>query len=229
MKLGETTDTQDACGTITQKRDEIRLDETLIREAITSFEGTILQQPPMFSALKHKGTSLYKYARKGIQIERTPREVNIRHIEILDITLPYVTFTVLCSKGTYIRTLCNDIGEKLMVGAHLYSLERTAIGQFTLMDGLTFDELRSISEGKEGDRGFYTMDKALAWLPELTVRESLVKAVIHGNPLRPAPLHLTDDIKRAAGIRIKSPDRTLLAIGSFSAEKDEIKMDVVFT
>ncbi len=229
MKLGETTETQDACGTITEKRDALSLDEALIRETVKSFEGRILQQPPMFSALKHKGTSLYKYARKGIQIDRTPREVCIRHVEVLDITLPYVTFTVLCSKGTYIRTLCNDIGGKLMTGAHLHALKRTAIGHFTLMDSFTFEELPSISEGKEGERGFYTMDRALAWLPELAIRASQIKTVLHGNPLAPAPLYRNDDIKTAAGIRIKSPDGTLLAIGSYSARKGEIKMDVVFT
>ncbi|MBI4682268.1 MAG: tRNA pseudouridine(55) synthase TruB [Nitrospirae bacterium] len=229
MKLGETTDTQDACGNIMEKCDEIMVDHTLIEDTLKSFKGKILQQPPMFSALKHKGKSLYKYARQGIEIERKHREIVIHNIELINIDFPYVTFKTQCSKGTYIRTLCHDIGQKLRVGAHLSGLVRTAIGPFSIRDSLTFAELMSVSEGGQTDKGIYTMDEALSWLPEFKIQESLLSSVIHGNPIKLNNLKLIDNIKTAAGIKIKSPEGDLLAIGSYSTVKNEIKMDVVFS
>ncbi len=229
MKLGETTDTQDAYGNIMEKCDEIRIDKTLIEDTLKSFKGKILQQPPMFSALKHKGKSLYKYARQGIEIERKFREVDIHNIELINVDFPYVTFKTQCSKGTYVRTLCHDIGQKLKVGAHLSELVRTAIGPFNIKDSLTFDELMSVSEGEQTDKGIYTMDEALSWLPEFKIHESLLKSVIHGNAIKLNNLKLIDNIKTAAGIKIKSSDGDLLAIGSYSSLDNAIKMDVVFT
>ncbi|HDH12399.1 MAG TPA: tRNA pseudouridine(55) synthase TruB [Nitrospirae bacterium] len=229
IKLGETTDTQDAYGKIIEKNDRIEVDKTMIEKTMKSFEGKILQQPPMFSALKHKGKPLYKFAREGIEIERKSREINIRHIELTDIDLPYATFKTLCSKGTYIRTLCDDIGKSLGVGAHLFELQRTAIGPFKIETGLTFEELQLISQGERISKGIYTMDEALSWLPEFKIKETQIRAVIHGNPVRiNYGLKLADDLMTAKGIRIKSPGGELLAIGSYSAEKNMIKMDVVF-
>jgi tRNA pseudouridine55 synthase len=227
MKLGETTDTQDAYGKIIAQSNINNVDNDLIEDTITSFEGTSLQHPPMFSALKHKGQSLYKYARQGIEVERSHREITIHSVRLIDINLPYVTFKVRCSKGTYIRTLCNDIGEKLGVGAHLLELERTAIGPFNLANSLTLDELKSVSDGERADKGFYTMYEALSWMPEFRIQESMVKAVIHGNPIQLGVLRLAEDLKTAAGTRIVSPAGDLLAIGSYSPGNNEIKMDVV--
>jgi len=229
MKLGETTDTQDACGNIMEKCDEISVDRALIEETLKSFEGTSLQQPPMFSALKYKGKSLYKYARQGIEIERAYREINIHHIELMNMDLPYVTFKTRCSKGTYIRTLCHDIGQKLKVGAHLTELERTAIGPMRIEGSLTFDELKSVSEGEPAGKGFYSMYEALSWMPEFKISEHMLRAVVHGNPIQLNSLEHVKDIETSAGIRIISPYGDLLAIGSYSNLKNEIKMDVVFT
>jgi len=229
MKLGETTDTQDACGNIMEKCDEISVDRALIEETLKSFEGTSLQQPPMFSALKYKGKSLYKYARQGIEIERAYREINIHHIELMNMDLPYVTFKTRCSKGTYIRTLCHDIGQKLKVGAHLTELERTAIGPMRIEGSLTFDELKSVSEGEPAGKGFYSMYEALSWMPEFKISEHMLRAVVHGNPIQLNRLEHVKDIETSAGIRIISPYGDLLAIGSYSNLKNEIKMDVVFT
>jgi tRNA pseudouridine55 synthase len=229
MKLGEVTDTQDATGKVIERSEGIEVDNALIKDALRSFEGKTIQHPPMFSALKHKGTPLYKYARKGIEIERKSREINIRHIELSDIELPYVTFSAVCSKGTYMRTLCNDIGKKLCVGAHLFALERTATGQFDIIDSLTLEELTDISKGQSIAKGVYTMDEALSWLPEFKINKLLTKPVTHGNPIKlnsfPEP---SSELKAATGIRIKSTDGDLLAIGSYSADRNIIKMDVVF-
>jgi tRNA pseudouridine55 synthase len=228
MKLGESTDTQDAYGNVIDRSEVVTIEKSSVEDILKSFKGKILQEPPMFSALKHKGKSLYTYARKGIEIDRKPREITIHSMELISFHLPFVTFRTVCSKGTYIRTLCHDIGNKIGIGAHLYELERTAIGQFNIKNSLTYEELRSFSEGDQITKGIYTMNEALSWLPEYTVKESLLRPVIHGNPIKLNTLNLSDDIKLAAGIRIKSPDGTLLAIGSYSDMKNSIKMDVVF-
>jgi tRNA pseudouridine55 synthase len=227
MKLGETTDTQDAYGKIIAKSDKIEINNTIIEKTLILFKGRISQQPPMYSALKHEGQPLYKLARKGIEVDRKQREVSIYDIDLLNINSPYVTFRVACSKGTYIRTLCDDIGKKLGVGAHLFELERTAIGSFRIANSLTIEELISINE--PDGKGVYTMDKALSWMPELKINEATIKGVRHGNPVKiNRTLEISDDFNTAEGIRIKSPDGELLAVGSFSDEKDLIKMDVVF-
>jgi tRNA pseudouridine55 synthase len=228
MKLGETTDTQDTCGTVIEKKEAIDIDKGSIKDALLSLKGTILQNPPMFSALKHKGTPLYKLARKAIEVERRDREITIHEIELLAIDLPYVTFRTVCSKGTYIRTLCDDIGKKLGTGAHLFQLERSAVGQFNINNSLTIEELGA---GKEriDTRGIYSMDQALSWMPELTINESLVVSVKNGASIGPSQCDIAShELKSAKGIRIKSPANVLLAVGRYSPEKDVIRMNVVF-
>jgi tRNA pseudouridine55 synthase len=228
MKLGETTDTQDACGTVIEKKDDIDIDKGSIKDALLSLKGTTLQNPPMFSALKHKGTPLYKLARKGIEVERRAREITIHEIELLEIDLPYVTFRTVCSKGTYIRTLCDDIGKKLGTGAHLFQLERSAVGQFNINNSLTIEELGDDKE-RVDTRGIYSMDEALSWMPELTINESLAVNVKNGAPIGPSQCDISShELKSAKGIRIKSPDNDLIAIGRYSPEKDALRMNVVF-
>ncbi len=230
MKLGEATDTQDSTGTVISTNQDINVSEDSIKDAMMSFKGTILQHPPMFSALKHKGRSLYKYAREGIEIERKSREITIYELELLDISLPYISFRTKCSKGTYIRTLCHDIGSRLGTGAHMTELKRTAIGHFSISNSLTFEELQDISQGGPAEKGIYTMDEAMSWLPEFIVDSSHIKGIIHGNPIKLSiSMGISYEIKNAPGIRIRSSDGTLLAIGSYSPIKNVIKMDVVLS
>jgi len=229
MKLGEKTDTQDAYGTLIEKKDAVNFDRERLEDALLSQKGTILQNPPMFSALKHKGSPLYKLARKGIEIERRSREITVREIELLDIDFPYVTFRTVCSKGTYIRTLCDDIGNKLGTGAHLFQLERSAVGQFHLDNSLTIEELSAYKE-RIDVKGIYSMDKSLSWMPELMIHDTLVRSVKNGAPIKPSECDISShELKSAKGIRIKSPDNELLAVGSYSPEKHVIRMNVVFT
>lgn len=229
MKLGVRTDTQDASGNVIESRDNLDISDKEIEDSISSFKGRIVQMPPMFSALKHRGKPLYKLARKGIEVERKPREVTIHNIEILDINLPFVSFRVRCSKGTYIRTLCDDIGEKLSSGAHLSELERTSVGDFSIEESITFDKLSFIGKGGKIDKGIYTMDEAMSWLPEYRINRDQLKPVMHGNPLKPPTGQIGNDLKDARGIRIKSPDGSLLAIGRYIDLKKIIKMNIVFT
>jgi tRNA pseudouridine55 synthase len=228
MKLGESTDTQDAQGTVITSSDKVDFDESTLREAFKAFEGRILQQPPMFSALKHKGKALYKYARKGIEIERKLREITIYSIELLKINIPYVEFRVRCSKGTYIRTLCYDIGRKLGTEAHMCELERTAIGSFSLNESLSPNDLREAAERAQLNKGIYTLNEALYWLPEFRIRAEQIKEVIHGNPLTLNDSELSEEYKKGTGIRITSSDGALLAIGSYLPPLNKIKMTMVF-
>lgn len=223
MKLGEVTDTQDLCGKVI-KTNKVDVTEEEIKNTLNSFEGRILQRPPMFSALKHRGRPLYKFAREGIDIPREPREVYIYKIAPLKINLPFVTFRTLCSKGTYVRTLCDDIGRRLGTGAHLFELKRIAIGQFKINDAITFDELL---QGKT--TGIYSMDEALWWIPEIRVKGSAIKNVKNGNPIKVSDcLQMPSNLKAGDSVMIKSPQGEFLAIGSLLENRRyTIKMALV--
>ena len=129
---------------LTQK--EVNVSEKEVLEAIGSFVGGYDQLPPMYSAKKVNGKKLVDLARKGIEVERQPRFVNIMAINVEEIKLPRVTMTVTCSKGTYIRTLCHDIGLKLGCGAAMESLVRTRVGQFRLEDAITLAQLEEFRD-----------------------------------------------------------------------------------
>ncbi|MCQ9206740.1 MAG: tRNA pseudouridine(55) synthase TruB [Omnitrophica bacterium] len=145
LRLGVATDSGDKEGKVTEEKDLGPFGEKIknIEHAFKSFLGEIRQVPPMFSAKKVKGKKLYEFARKGITLKREPKLIVIKDIVILDISLPHVTFRVKCSKGTYVRQLGHDMGEKIGCGAHLVSLRRTKIGPFSVKDALSLDELRS--------------------------------------------------------------------------------------
>jgi len=141
--LGTETDSQDMDGKIISESDYSQITEEQVREVIASFLGVQEQIPPMFSAKKQGGKRLYKLARQGIEVEREAKEINIESIEIEEINLPHIKFTVKCSKGTYIRTLASDIGKKLGCGAVLFDLRRTLSGKFDLADAITIETLKS--------------------------------------------------------------------------------------
>lgn len=140
LKLGIVTDTYDTEGKVLENN-EVNLTEEVVASAIKSFVGDIKQIPPMYSALKVNGTRLYDLARQGIEIERESRNIKIYDINIIDIKLPYITFEVKCSKGTYIRSLCYDIGRKLQCGGTMWALERTASSIFKKNDSINLMEL----------------------------------------------------------------------------------------
>ncbi|MCR4739882.1 MAG: tRNA pseudouridine(55) synthase TruB [Lachnospiraceae bacterium] len=152
IKLGECTDTQDIYGKVinnTGLECVMGLNTEYITNVIKSFEGDIMQIPPMYSAIKVGGKKLYELAREGKEIERAERPVHIESIDIEEIDLPYVRMIVKCSKGTYIRTLCNDIGNKLSVYGTMASLQRTRVGSFGIEDAIGLDEAETLyGEGR---------------------------------------------------------------------------------
>ena len=156
LLLGKTTDTQDITGEVLEEKSTEALTEEKVREAIEGFIGDYEQIPPMYSALKVNGKKLYELAREGKVIERKARPVKILDIQILEIDLPKVRMEVSCSKGTYIRTLCHDIGEKLGCGGCMESLIRTRVSTFRIEDAKTLDEIETLKqEGKLAESFWY--------------------------------------------------------------------------
>lgn len=183
LLLGKTTDTQDISGEVLEERDPGDLTEEEVRSCIESFIGEYDQIPPMYSALKVNGKKLYELAREGKTVERKSRKVQIHGIRILEMNLPHVRMEVDCSKGTYIRTLCHDIGEKLQVGGCMEELERTKVGCFLKEDAVTLDEVRQKMEQGEGAELFTPLDQIFAELPAVTVTDAKAWMSYNGNDL----------------------------------------------
>lgn len=182
MILGISTDSQDLEGKITQRKEvKADIDEKRIKRIFQKYKGTISQIPPMFSAVHYKGERLYRLARKGIEVKRNPKKVKIYQLNLINFSqkkYPVVKFEVVCSKGTYIRTLCNDIGEELGCGAHLSNLIRKKIGNFDIEDSLSLEELKK--DKTLGKKYLITIDSALKDLDKITVIKDEVKTVLNG-------------------------------------------------
>jgi len=182
MILGISTDSQDSEGKIIQKREVgTDIDENRIKDIFQKYEGTISQTPPMFSAAHYKGKRLYRLARKGIEVKRNPKKVKIYQLNLINFyqeVNPIVKFEVICSKGTYIRTLCNDIGDELGCGAHLSNLVRKKVGNFSIEDSLNLEELKK--EKALGKRYLISIDSALEELNKVTVKSEATKTVLNG-------------------------------------------------
>ena len=183
LLLGKMTDTQDISGEVLEERDPGDLTEEEVRSCIESFIGEYDQIPPMYSALKVNGKKLYELAREGKTVERKSRKVQIHGIRILEMNLPHVRMEVDCSKGTYIRTLCHDIGEKLQVGGCMEELERTKVGRFLKEDAVTLDEVRQKMEQGEGAELFTPLDQIFGELPAVTVTDAKAWMSYNGNDL----------------------------------------------
>jgi tRNA pseudouridine55 synthase len=147
LHLGVTTSTGDLEGDVVERR-EVNVDRAAIDTALAKFTGAIDQMPPMYSALKHQGRALYEYAREGIEVERAARHITIRVITLIEWHEHTLVFDVLCSKGTYVRTLAEDIGTALGCGAHLSALRRTASGPLTIDNAITLDALAALTDAE---------------------------------------------------------------------------------
>ena len=177
-KLGERTDTSDAEGQVVQSR-EVNVAEADILAALSAFRGEILQVPTMFSALKHNGKPLYEYARAGITVEREARPITIFEIKFIDYQAPFLTLEVHCSKGTYIRTLVDDLGEALGCGAHVTMLRRLAVADYPIEEMMPIEDLVLLADSfpsGELDRLLLPMDTAVASLPQLNLTAEQTKA-----------------------------------------------------
>ncbi len=221
LKLGERTDTLDADGKVIETRDVPPFTEEDIVSVANQFIGNIMQKPPMYSAIKRNGQPLYKLARQGIEVERAERSVEIYDIKLLQIDIPYVDIAVSCSKGTYIRTLCDDIGLMLGTGAHITALGRTGIGTFTIDASVTFDKLE---QGISDDAPYVTsIDHALSDLPEVILNETDFIKARNGIPLS---RDIVNGMPDNVCLRLRDPFGSLFGIGITKNEKITIERNL---
>jgi tRNA pseudouridine55 synthase len=215
--LGVSTDTQDATGKVESTGDASGITPAMIDSVFAEFEGETEQVPPMVSALKREGTPLYVLARRGEVVERSPRKVSISGLRALSVELPEVEFEMECSKGTYVRTLAADIGERLGCGAHLGHLERTAVGSFALGEAVALDELtlEGLSDGSQG----LSMFDALLFMPEIRISAREEDRISTGGSI-------VVEAARAAGepgtfFRLSPDGVELAAVGTLMEERGE--------
>ena len=214
LRLGETTDTQDASGQILTRVDPCEVTEDVLQTVIGRFRGIQQQRPPMYSAVKVGGQPLYKAARAGRTVDRAERSIAIHQLEIVAVHGRDVTLRIVCSKGTYVRTLCADIGQDLGVGGHLYSLERRRVGPLSIEQALTIDHIAGHLAGGTLRQQFISLDQLLFQLPAVVVNEEEAKRVLHGSPVSPVGVGQLSASLSTVSIRLKNEAGQLLAIGT---------------
>ena len=229
IRFGFETDTGDSTGRPKPEAERRNEDEVAkgLRAVnwelvLSGFSGEIEQTPPMYSAKKVEGKKLYELARKGIEIERKPVTVNIHKLEILDSAVrdpQSAVLRVVCSAGTYIRTLAEDIGREIGLGAHLTELRRTRAGRFTLHQAVTLDELQGSAESAK----LLAIETAVEHLPEFELREDRVPKTLNGMSTR----ELSGRFTVGETVRMTSPDGALVAIGFYDDAEKVIQPKVV--
>lgn len=202
MRLGVTTDTQDMSGTILTES-AVHVNGSEVRDAVMEFVGGYEQVPPMYSALKVNGKKLYELAREGREIERQPRHVDITFIRITVMDLPEVRFEVGCSKGTYIRTLCADIGDKLGCGAVMAELKRTRVGNFRIEDSIRLSKVEELMRQGEYEDYIIHPDSMFMEYEGAAVKPEAESALLNGNKLYPQQLDPDSPVFFADGDRIR--------------------------
>ena len=183
IELGVATDTYDASGKITQKRDPSRISQRQLESALASFRGLIQQTPPMYSAVKYQGKRLYELARAGTEVERESRPVKIYHLELIDWQPPIATIEVVCGKGTYIRSLAHDLGQDLGCGANLKNLTRLRCGSFNIRDAVALPQLEDAFRYGYWQHLVYPIDTVLLHWTAIVVSNDTERAIRNGSPL----------------------------------------------
>ena len=183
LRLGVSTDTQDITGNVIAKCDALP-DEAAVRETLCRFIGDIEQIPPMYSAIKIGGKKLYELARRGESVERTPRKITVSSIDIVDKDGTDYILNISCSKGTYVRTLCNDIGDALGCGACMSSLRRTRAGAFSVDEAHSLEDIEAAALEDRLSDIILPVDALFAPFPKLTVSESAAKRLKNGNVIK---------------------------------------------
>ena len=218
LLLGVETDTQDVTGQVLAQR-QVEASEAEVREVCQGFVGQYEQVPPMYSALKVNGKKLYELAREGKEVERKARPVIIHELEILECSLPVVKMRVSCSKGTYIRTLCADIGERLGCGGIMKSLRRTRVGSFTQEEAYTLSQLQEMKDSGRLLGAVEAVDSVFVDCPLLHVRQDGSVLLENGNPI--APTFTVEEKQYAPGrwVRFYRQDGSFAGIYAYDEAK----------
>ena len=212
LHLGIETDTQDATGAVTSENRVVDIEEERLLEVFQRFKGWIRQVPPAYSALKHKGVPLYKLARQGRPVSKPARKVHISSLNILEIEPPCIRFEVHCSTGTYVRTLCADMGKALGCGGHLKTLKRTRSSGFLLEDELPLPEIEQLAAQGKLAPHVITMADALEEMQTKVADDGLAAKVAHGIPLTFGDIEPGESGDRGSTIKIVSRRHGLLAV-----------------
>ncbi|MDN4616504.1 tRNA pseudouridine(55) synthase TruB [Paenibacillus sp. PsM32] len=239
LRLGIATDTEDMTGTITEQIDSVDVSEEQVRHVLGQMIGTISQVPPMYSAIKVDGKRLYELAREGKTIERKAREVTIYELEIIDFKAgdhPEVSFRALCSKGTYIRTLCVDIGRALHVPSVMVELIRTQSAGISLDQCVTFEQIAEAVEQGVLEQHLIQPDQAMSNLPSYTVDASVYKHTLQGkrisiDAIKPhdgSQLLSTDETTDSPVFKLYAPDGIFIGIFRLEQSAQEIVPVKVF-
>ena len=211
MRLGIRTDSQDFTGDVLSHRVITGITEEKIKRLFEGMIGESRQSPPAFSALKHEGKPLYKLARKGVFVRKSPRQIWVYDMAVMAIDFPFVRFKVVCSPGTYVRTLCDDVGEFLGCGAHLTELRRTRNGCFSLHEAVTLPVLKALAEKGEVSQCLVSMQDALTEVPEVRVGGRIAGKIRHGEPLTEADVgHVNRE--DAQWVKVTDANRNLVAV-----------------
>ena len=237
LLLGQSTDTQDVSGTVLQEA-LVEVSEEEVRKAIMSFVGPYDQIPPMYSALKVNGQKLCDLARAGKEVERKARPVEIHEIRIEEVDLPRVRMTVSCSKGTYIRTLCHDIGEKLGCHGCMERLLRTRVGQFALKDSLTLAQVEQYRDEDRISEIVLPVDQVFSDCPALILTEASAKLGYNGNPFSSTQA-LTENgqtVEKSSEIsldggkwfRIYDPEGIFVGIYAYDSRRRQFRPEKMF-
>lgn len=229
LLLGQVTDTQDTTGTVLESH-EVNCGEAEVRSCIEGFVGTQEQVPPMYSALKVNGKKLYELARQGVEVERKARTITIEQIQIDAVELPEVTITVTCSKGTYIRTLCHDIGQALGCGGCMKSLLRTRVGMFDLADSVTLGEIEKLRDQGMLEEKIVPVDGVFEACPKVILSPAAERMVRNGNPLHEDMIKLDQKAGRKDGAwyRIYDGQGEFLAIYSWQEKRRSYRAEKMF-
>lgn len=213
-KLGETTTTGDASGDLLEKKEFPAMKESELIKILTKFIGNIEQVPPMFSALKYRGVRLYKFAYKGITVERKARDIKIYDINLLNVENDYFEMEVFCSKGTYIRTLVEDIGIKIGCGAHVLTLRRKETGPFHELDSITLEKIEEIA--KKGldalSNLLLPMDMALKNIPQIQLKKEEALSISQGRSV------VVDGLPDAGELRIYNSLSQFIGMGEVTED-----------
>lgn len=213
MVLGTATDTQDGTGKVIAQSDPGTITEKQVKEVLGSFEGEQEQVPPMFSAKKKDGIPLYKLARNGITIDRSPVPIHLHWIKFLNKEDDRVTFQVSCSAGTYIRTLCHDVGAQLGCGGHMLHLLRDRVGHFDSETAASLEQLKLAKSRGSLAETIRPVEEALGFMPEISVKRDYVESIAQGiSPRKFSLAQWPDTIKRGMTVRVTNGNHRLIAI-----------------